>query len=398
MKKKILIIMPSMFIGGAERSLIGLLDSFDYEKVEVSLFLYRHEGDFLPYINKNVNLLPAMKEYGTFDVPIKSLVFSDRFLYGLARLRAKIEMRIHAKKHPDENGLCMHMQKISKCLQKYLPNIPGEYDLGIMFLGVADTLVNKVNAKIKVVWNHTDYTTQGPDPVYDRWIFKYIDFVVSVSDESNKQFLSVYPDMKDKALIIENILSDSFIMLQAEEDSSDMQKVEGEYIFLSVGRFSYAKNFDSIPEIAKILTRYGLRFKWYLIGYGGDEPIIRQNIKKYKMDRYVIILGKKVNPYPYVKKCDIYIQPSRFEGKSVSVREAQILCKPVIITDFSSSSSQLEDGVDGVIVPKDNEGCAKGINEIVNNEELIERLLENCKNRDYTNRKEITKIQEILGN
>ena len=86
-------------------------------------------------------------------------------------------MRFHAKKHPDENGLCMHMQKISKCLQKYLPKIPGEYDLAIMFLGIADTLVNKVNAKTKVAWNHTDYTTQGPDPVYDRWIFKHINYI-----------------------------------------------------------------------------------------------------------------------------------------------------------------------------------------------------------------------------
>ena len=38
-----------------------------------------------------------------------------------------------------------------------------------------------------------------------------------------------------------------------------------------------------------------------------------------------------------------------------------MLGKPVIITAYPSSESQLEDGIDGVIVPMDDEGCAEGI-------------------------------------
>lgn len=75
-KKKILIIMPSMFIGGAERSLLGLLEEIDYTRYDVSLFLYRHEGEFLPLIPKSVNLLPEDTHYRTFDTPISSLMFS----------------------------------------------------------------------------------------------------------------------------------------------------------------------------------------------------------------------------------------------------------------------------------------------------------------------------------
>ena len=76
------------------------------------------------------------------------------------------------------------------------------------------------------------------------------------------------------------------------------------------------------------------------------------------MENHVIILGKKSNPYPYIKACDIYVQPSRYEGNSVTVREAQILCKPVVVTDYSTVRNQVRNGEDGVIVPMDNSECA----------------------------------------
>ena len=239
MKKRVLIIMPSMFIGGAERSLLGLLDAFDYDKFEVSLFLYRHEGEFIPFINKHVKIIPSIPEYETFDVSIKSLLVSGKVKYGLLRLKAKLDQKDHAKKYPDEDGIWMHMQKISKNLQRSLPNIPGEYDLGIMFLGVPDTLVNKVNAKVKMAWNHTDYTTLHADKEYDRSIYSKTDYIVSVSEQSRKQFVNVYPEFEDKAIIIENILSESFILKQADESIRDMKRRNDVIILLSVGRIMF---------------------------------------------------------------------------------------------------------------------------------------------------------------
>lgn len=137
--------------------------------------------------------------------------------------------------------------------------------------------------------------------------------------------------------------------------------------------------------------------KWYLIGYGGDEELIRSKIKEHHMEEYVIILGKKVNPYPYIKACDLYIQPSRYEGKCVTVREAQILNKPVVITNYATAGSQLTDGFDGIVVPMDNQGCAEGIIQLLNNKELMYRLSENTKTVDYTNSKEVEKLYSIIG-
>lgn len=396
MKKKILFIMPSMFIGGAERSLLGLLEALDYSKVDVSLFLYRHEGEFLKYIPKEVHILSEIEEYKTFDVSIKSLLFSDKYIFGIRRILSKIAIKTHCVRYKTKEGVWMSMQYTAKYLQKILPKIPGKYDLGIMYLGVADTLVNKVDAKLKMTWNHTDYDTLYPDKKMDLEIYKKVDFLVSVSEACNQKVKSFYPEIKEKAIVIENCLAQNLIKEQAKEVISDFEGNDSFIKLLSIGRYCEAKNFDNIPEICKNILEKGINIRWYIIGYGGDESLIKQKIKEYGMEKYVILLGKKDNPYPYIAKCDIYVQPSRYEGKCVSVREAQMLNKPVIITKYETSSSQLNHGVDGIIVPLENYACAEGIVRVINDKKLQERLIEECKKRDYSNREEVEKIYRKL--
>lgn len=395
-KKKVLFIMPSMFIGGAERSLLGLLDSFDYDRYDVDLFLYRHEGEFLTLIPDNVRVLPEKKQYKTFDVPISGLLKSSLFAFGFSRIIGKISQKLHSIVSKEPSGVWMSMQYISKSLQWLLPKIEGKYDCAVSFLGIPDVLLNKVNADVKIAWNHTDYTILNPNHKYDRKLYSKLDYIASVSENCTKQFLSVYPEFEKKAITVENILSERLLNNQAEEKTADFKK-ENEIRLLSIGRFSDAKNFDNVPEICKIIKESGLNVKWYLIGYGGDEPIIREKIKEYGMENDVIILGKKVNPYPYIKACDLYVQPSRYEGNCVSVHEAQILHKPVVITNYATSGSQLTDGFDGVVVPMDNQGCAEGIIKVLNDEELMKTLSENTKKVDYTNSKEVEKLYSIMG-
>ena len=395
MKKKILFIMPSMFIGGAERSLLGLLEAIDYTQYDVSLFLYRHEGEFLAYIPDQVNLLPPMKEYGTFDVPIRSLLFSRRWRFGLARLISKAALKTHCLISGEKKGVWMSMQYTARYLLPLLPEIPGEYDLGVMFLGVADPLIHKVKAKKKVTWCHTDYDTLYPNKGMDRKTYEAVDHVVFVSEACREKMTRFYPALTDKTRVIENILGEKLLLQQAEVPVKDMPHLDDGYRLLSIGRFSEAKNFDNVPNICKSLLDAGLHVKWYLIGYGGDEELIRQKILEAGMEEHVILLGKKENPYPYIKACDLYVQPSRYEGKCVTVREAQMLGKPVVITRYATSSSQLEDGVDGVVVPMDNEGCAEGIAVLLRNPEEMARLSDCCQQRDYTNAAEIGKLYAL---
>lgn len=396
MKKKILFIMPSMFIGGAERSLLGLFEVIDYAQYDVSLFLYRHEGEFLSYIPEQVNLLPPMGAYGTFDVPIRSLLFSQRWIFGIARLLSKVALKMHRLISGEKKGVWMSMQYTARYLLPLLPEIPGEYDLGVMFLGVADPLVQKVKARKKVAWCHTDYDALYPDKAMDRKTYQAMDCIVFVSDACRDKMVRFYSELLDKTQVIENILAEKLMTQQSGIPIDDMPSPKDGHVLLSIGRYCNAKNFDNIPDICARLIQAGLDVKWYIIGYGGDELLIRQRIADAHMEDHVILLGKKENPYPYIKACDLYVQPSRYEGKCVTVREAQILGKPVVITRYATSSSQLENGVDGVIVPMDNEGCAEGIAALLRDPEKMRQLSETCRNRDYSNASEVEKIYQLM--
>lgn len=165
---------------------------------------------------------------------------------------------------------------------------------------------------------------------------------------------------------------------------------------LSIGRFTEAKNYDNVPDICRRMLNEGVDVKWFIIGFGGDEQLIRQKIDEAGMQEHVIILGKRSNPYPYIKACDIYVQPSRYEGKSVTVREAQMLCKPVVVTDYPTAKSQIRNGVDGVIVPMDNAACAKGIAEVILDKKLRKRIEDYLHTHDYGNESEIEKFYKLL--
>lgn len=385
-----------MFIGGAERSLLGILNAIDYGKYEVSLFLYRYEGEFLSYIPAQVHLINAIPEYATFDVPIKDLFLNGKIRFGTARLLSKILMKVHCAKSHEESGVWMAMQYISKGLLPLLPKIPGRYDVGISFLGVPDVLLEKVEATVKLAWNHTDYSILNPDKKRDRDIYSKINYIVSVSEPCTSQFVKMYPEFADKAITIENLLNVSFLEKQASEHIFDMPRNGHKNILLSVGRYSDAKNFDNVPEICKIIRELGVDIIWYIIGYGGEEQLIRQRIEEAGMEDFVILLGKRNNPYPYIKNCDLYIQPSRYEGKAVTVREAQVLHRPVVITKFATSASQLKDGYDGIIVPMDNEGCAAGIAKLLQDENLMRKISQNTYLEDYSNMKEQEKLYQLI--
>lgn len=395
MKKKILLIMPSMFIGGAERSLLGLLEVLDCEEWDVSLFLYRHEGEFLKEIPAHVNLLPEMEAYRTFDVPIKSLLLSKKAPFGLARLVSKAAIKAHCLRTGEKQGVWMSMQYTARYLLPLLPDIPGEYDMAIMFLGVGDILIHKVRAKTKLTWCHTDYDTLGPARKLDMETYSAVDRVVAVSGECAEKIRKHYPQLKEKILVIENILAVGLGRKQAMEPVADLIRKPGEIILLSVGRYCEAKNFDNVPDICSRLRKMGLNVKWYIIGYGGDEEKIRNQITAADMDEYVILLGKKENPYPYIKNCDLYVQPSRYEGKCVTVREAQMLGKPVVITRYATSASQLEENVDGVIVPMDNVGCAAGIAKVLQDQPLLRQLADTCSARDYSNAEVVQVLKDL---
>lgn len=397
MKKKVLIMNPGMFIGGAERSLLGLLESFDFEKYDVDLHLYRHEGEFMEYIPSEVNLLPEVKEFTTFDRPIKELFVEGKLLFALLRLLSKIDSKIVCLLSNKTETTYKTMQNTAKYLTPFLPRIQQKYDIAINFLGIHDYLIKKVDATKKLGWLHTDYSILEGYYNRDKKMWQKLDYIVNVSDACKEVFDKYFPTLVNKSIVIENILSPSFVRRLAEDfQPDDMNRDDADYILCSIGRYSHQKNFDNAIVMCKELIELGIRVKWYIIGYGGEESALINLVKFNKMEEHFIMLGKRKNPYPYVKKADFYLQPSRYEGKAVTVREAQMLGKPVIITDFLTANSQLEDGFDGIVLPMDNTAFAEGLIKVMENNDLVSKIKKNCLTMDYGNANEIDKIYQIM--
>ena len=400
-KPRIFIAMHYMEIGGAETALVGLLNALDPARVDVDLFLYDHRGEMMQFIPEWVNLLPQIPKYSVLERPIVELV--KRGFWGIAAARmwakriSKVAYKRSGSKLENNGGL----DKMSKCTTPLLPKINQSvtYDLAISFLTPHRIVAEKVKAKKKIAWIHTDYTRVWVDAEDELIVWQKYDYVASISGDVTNTFLQVFPSLAPKIVEIENTLSPTFVRKRAELQNVDKEiRHEGTITLLSVGRFSDAKNYDNVPDICKrLINETKLNIKWYIIGYGGDEALIRKKIKEAGMEEHVILLGKRSNPYPYIKACDIYVQPSRYEGKSVTVREAQMLCKPVVVTNYPTAPSQIRSGIDGVIVPMDNEGCAHGLAEVICDKPLQERIIAHLKTHDYGNESEVEKIYTLIN-
>lgn len=385
-----------MELGGVERSLLGLLDSIDYNYYGVDLCLMRHSGELMPYLNPKANLLPEIPQYASLAVPMASLIRSGQFGILCGRLQGKLAAQRFDKQHPCDKPSVTALTYSHNYTLHSMPQVSDKtYDLAIGFLTPHRFARERVKAKKYAAWIHTDYTALSFDRATEIAMWNKYDAICGVSEQVSKGFQTTFPELAGKVQTIENILPKELIYKQADEPQNDMPS-DGSAAILSVGRFCDAKNFDNVPDICRRLVADGLDVKWYLIGYGGYEPLIRQKTAEAGMQDRVIILGKKNNPYPYMRTCDLYVQPSRYEGKAVTVREAQLLGKPVVITNYATSGSQLEDGVDGVIVPMDNAGCAAGIATLLRDPARMQRLSENCAKRDYTNSAEVEKIYALM--
>lgn len=397
-KPRIIILMHYLELGGAEMALIGLLNALDPERVDVDLFVYSHQGPLIKFIPEWVNLMPEVKAYSMIERPMGEALRNGQLGVIAGRMLAKWQCKLYRQRYPakgDDNAI---MQYIGDCVTPWLPKInPSvEYDLCISFLTPHNIGRDKVRARKRLAWIHTDYETVSVNAKKEVSVWGAYDAIASISQDVAHSFVATFPSLEPQIIPIENILPEAYIRTRAEEFDVTFEIGKG-ITLLSIGRYVYQKNFDNVPDIVRRIIDTGISdLKWYIIGYGGDEALIRRKISEAGMEEHVILLGKTENPYPYIKACDIYVQPSRYEGKSVTVREAQMLGKPVAVTAYPTAASQINDGIDGVIVPLDNEGCANALAEFIKNKDKQRSLIEYCKNNDFSNVSEVEKIYNLL--
>ncbi|EJS60845.1 glycosyltransferase [Bacillus nitratireducens] len=392
MKKDVLFVINNLNCGGAEKSLISLLNTMDYSRYNVDLFLFKHEGLFLNKIPKQVNVLEEPLEYQLFDMPIKAAIMKclrqGRLDIALSRVCAGYLFKSEKNKARCE-------QRVWRYLSKSLQNISKKYDVAIGYLEKNPVYfcIDKVNANKKIGFIHTDYDKLGMDPNIDRGYFRSLDHIVTVSEECAnvlKQRFSIY---NDKIGVIHNIVSPSTINKMSQE-KVDLERKGVKLV--SVGRLSHEKGFDLAIEACKNLVGDGYEIKWYIIGEGEGRGKLEKMIEENHLQDHFLLLGLKENPYPYIREADIYVQPSRFEGKSIAIDEAKILHKPIVVTNFSTAKDQIKNEENGLIIDMDAHSLSEGIKKLIHNEELRNKLIKNLSDEELGTESEIKKLYTLF--
>ena len=392
MKTKILFIMSSLRNGGAERSLVNLLQLFDYQKYEVDLLLFQEEGIFLEQLPNEVHIL--------HDCDILHLLY------------AKGNNRIKGIKHPlltfdhywgtfwaRKKTESMYASRQYRWEHYYKDRIPSiktkKYDVAISYLHGEQLyyLVDKVDAKRKIAWIHTDYSKLNALEEHDLKYMRQVDSVVSISNICVETLCKTFPSIKEKFCMLPNLTSSSSIKYLAEKEYPKEYGGD-EFKIVSVGRLIHLKGFDMAVDAASILKENGLKFSWFILGDGELKTELNMQIKNKNVDDCVFLLGATDNPYKYMDGADILVQTSRYEGKSVVLDEAKILGKPIVVTNYDTVKDQVNDN-EGVIVKMSSEAIAAGIMKIIPRIDEIHTYLNA---HEYGNQDEIYKYYQLIDN
>lgn len=383
--------MSNLQNGGAERSLVNLLQLLDYTKYEVDLLLFQDIGMFLKQVPKEVNVISSCTDLHILysDNFKKNLFKIEYFHYNILRLISTAMSKIVVGKS------LKHKQVRWKYFYKYiLKRLPETYDVAVAYLHGEQFyyLVDKVDAIRKIGWVHNEYTKSGLSAELDLPYFEQIEKIVTISEVCADVLKETFPTQQEKIMVLPNLTSADIIKRMAQEFYPS-EYIEGKLKFVSIGRLHPQKGFDIAIEVASILKNKGIQFVWYILGSGALKEELEVKRAHYQVEDCIKFIGSRENPYPYLQHADIVVQPSRFEGKSIVLDEAKILAKPIVVTAYTTVYDQISDK-EGLIVDISAEKIACGIEKMINSK-LREQYSKYLAEHNYSNEHEL-KGYELL--
>ena len=385
--KKILVVMSSLYNGGAERSLVNMLTELPPDKYEIDLLLLKRAGMFLKQIPSYVNVLDTPKDVKRLYSPL-----SESGVAFPVVVLGNVISRLLTSNSRECRGL-----RWKYFYGPMIKPLAKHYDVALAYISgeILYLVDEKVVADRKIVWIHNDYRSAMHPKKYDYPHLKNMDAIVSISDSCVQILLEEFPEFRDKIYKLENITSSLVIRKRSEEFipeefNTDVLKI------LSIGRLHEQKGFDIAISAAAKLKKMGIKFLWIVIGTGELHAELEKQIESEKLQDCFKLIGAKENPYPYIKNCDLFIQPSRYEGKSVVLDEAKIIGSTIIATAYPTISDQLIDGKEGMVVELSADGIVTGIQQLITHPEEHRRLKNYLLANEYGNQSEIKKYIELI--
>ena len=391
--KKILFVIPTMRMGGAEKALVSLLKSLSPETVQVDLFLFEQGGVLQEQLPDWVNVLPENVVTRGMLLEFRyhwlSLVRTGHLIAACRRLQRYLLPRIRKTLHLRER---FDWAKTAKAI----PPLAGSYDVAIGFLeGVTDFFViDKVSAKRKIGWIHNDFSGRHLFPE-EKKKYEAFDALATISELCRQAFLKSLPEVENRMSVIENIACKDEIRSAADQQI-DIPWAKEIPQLLTVGRLEYQKGIDIAVQASHLLKQRGVAHQWHVFGIGSLQKEIEALIAAHHLEDCFYLEGLKSNPYPYMKRADLIVQTSRWEGKSIVIDEAKILGKPIVVTNYPSVADQIQDGVTGVVTELSPEGIADGIQMLLKTPYLQNSLCKNCLYASEHEQEALTKFYQLL--
>lgn len=383
MKIKILFVMYKLSLGGAEKSLVNLLSALDYNQFDVDLLVFEKGGELEKYVPSDVNFLDTPKELIACST---SNLFTFVSTFNLSIIWSRLSFK-------NDNTLSSYRNKQVKWEKVYKNNIgvlEKKYDIAVGFLHslVSYFVIDKVDADKKHLWVHNDYDRLIDGKDFDYNYFSKADKIITISKLCEDKLISAFPEFKNKIMWLNNLNLPSTI----EKWSNEFYPKE--YLknipnIVSIGRLSSQKRFDLAVKAASLLKQKGYAFNWCIIGDGELKKELTNLINELDVNDCVKLIGKRVNPYPYVKEATLVLQTSDFEGKSIVIDEAKILHKAIITTNYDTAKDQITSGITGLIVDKNEVAISDGIINLLTNVTLRNEIENNLVSLCFNYEKEL---------
>lgn len=379
--------MDTMTMGGAEKALVELLKVFDYDKYDVTLWLRDNSGELFSSVDSRVkisywkqdnmrsNWLSELRRFHVFSF-IKGLYY-------------RVLSRINSNNY-DKNAVYSY-----RCMDKIEQRYDCVVSYQILFPFTDTIALYHMQAPKKVLWVHgRNVLNKKNNKFFDR-LYRKFNKIYCVSEKTREDFVHDFPHCKDIAQVCYNVFDAEDIIKRGSLEP-DVQMCKSTVNIVSVGRLSSIKGHDRIPQIVERLTSNNYHVKWYIVGDGDNRAAVEELIREYDVMNDVILLGMKDNPYPYIRQCDIYVQPSYSEGYCTTTMEAKILHKPIVTTDVPGMREQFESGVNGLIVESSVDGLYSGIKKLLDEPELCESFVERLKGEKLDNSGELKKLYDFI--
>ena len=394
--KKILFMCINMNIGGTEKALLTMLNEMDNSKYDITLLMLEEYGGFLnqipsfvkvKYVNEYKSIKPFVNQVP--KVLVKELIRNKEYLTGIYTLLNYSISKI-------TNNMSYYYRYILKNVKK----IDEDYDLAVAYAGPMDFItyfvLNKIKAKKKVQWIHFDITKIGFNKKFAEKNYKKFDKIFIVSEEGKEKLIHSIPALNNKVEAFFNIISCNLIENMSKNENSFDDLFDGIRV-LTVGRLSREKGQELTINVLARLKNEGYKIKWYCIGDGPEKDNYNKIVKSLNIENYYILLGSKLNPYPFMKDCDIYVQPSRHEGYCITLGEARCFDNPIVTTNFTGANEQIKNGQTGLVCDISEEGIYKSVKRLLDDKKLYNNIRINLSNEIVDSTNEISKLDKLVN-